>query len=68
MPVKGQAWPTARHLHVAARVGKQMVVAGGLLNGQGDVWSFDLDTKRWKQLAKVRPSSSRTRDAFHIAT
>ena len=45
--------PSARYLHSAVVVGETMVVFGGYLEWQGDVWSFSFSSRRWTKLSEV---------------
>ena len=55
--------PSARYLHSAVVVGDTMVVFGGFLEWQGDVWSFSFSSQRWTKLSEVRSLY----DAVHVA-
>ena len=45
--------PSARYLHSAVVIGDAMVVFGGFLEWQGDVWSFSFSSQRWTKLSEV---------------
>lgn len=62
--IKSQTWefirpkgqkPAARYLHSAVVIGDCMVIFGGNDKASGDVWSFNLEIRRWKQLSQVPP-------------
>lgn len=62
--------PGKRYLLASCVVDNRLFVYGGLAEGQGDVWSFDLATKKWTQLAKdqARSDSSPGRRVGHSIT
>jgi hypothetical protein len=48
----GTASPGKRYLLATAVVGHTLVLYGGLSEGQGDVWGFDLLTNTWERLSE----------------